>query len=363
MQFFIKPNQRWYKSDGYFWTDQSHFYQFDGHEIFTDPERLICETKATPLGGGYLLNRKPKRPLWEYTVFAPYLRALGAEGITLTTNARPNNGRASYVALIPIPPFSFWNRVSSDPKTTLLFSNGIATVAIQSTQYNRQAQFCVYFNPGVGLTNLTTIENLASDDPNCVVQAINQKLLGSRLSTREQQVSSIRYELNVLLASVERKEAELNQALLELELLRSSETSPPDASNLTPQITSLRLLDDRLIITTTPLTARVELNKWNSESKEFSLGSLALVIPADQWSRVTCLPIGIGPAPHSHPHANGSCICLGNTFTRTAIALQDRGELVLYLNLLIDHLQNGVDPRDSLGCRVIMWPEVAHEVG
>lgn len=120
-----------------------------------------------------------------------------------------------------------------------------------------------------------------------------------------------------------------------------------------PRVERIERGDDTIIVWTKPLVCRVE-------AETFDLGPTMLLIGANRWNFV--ITIASSPRLISHPHMCADGVCLGFLFSNTAAELQTKGYFGLYLTLLLDHLENGVDPMDTAGRRVFTLPKIKSEV-
>lgn len=94
-------------------------------------------------------------------------------------------------------------------------------------------------------------------------------------------------------------------------------------------------------------------------ARRFALGKCIIGIWINDWSKVYVLANSRRERPH--PHMMGDYMCLGDTFARTAREMQTRGYFSLYVTLLLDHLENGVDPQDPVGNSIFLLPEIDEE--
>ncbi len=305
----------------------------------------------------YWVTRRPKRPAWEYTPFAQILHDLEVPKSS-NTNFTANFGPYSSVSrptVVFIPSYDRAFIISNNTTQVHWIASGIKIVG-QLTKYSHLIWRVSYNHDEV--LNATRLELAQPTPQRPYFSPLIDSTRARRVGLLKEQISSAEYELNRAQQLLEQRQLTLKTAIGALESFNSARAPRVDTDDerVAGAWTMERPYNAQpwIVVLTKPLTCRAEFD--NGATRQFNLGPLTICISWSNWTHVFVTTRA--DRQYAHPHTNGSNICLGPVFATVASELQKRGDFGLYLTLLLDHLQEGIDTNDSLGGRVVTFPEV-----
>lgn len=287
------------------------------------------EISFSPFGGGKLISIRPHKPAWAFTAVSEILTQLGVDP-RVPTRCR-FTGVPSSGSFVDFKPYSLFG---------MRYHAGFSTVVIQDNATGGVVGFV--FHDSV---NKQTIVYLEQDrlghnpDTLSIFRPFGQK--GDYHKDLHRSLAYRRDNLNRdkadILRRLEAVDAKLNSLPTEIQPLLPN-----------PKILGASQNREWIYIWLSDLYC-------SADEKLFFLGGTILAIYKTDWTVVTSF--ATAPRAIAHPHETGDGLCLGRQFKQVATELQDRGLFGMYVNLLIEHLENGIDPQDSAGVRVLSLPE------
>lgn len=194
----------------------------------------------------------------------------------------------------------------------------------------------VFLHPDVGLGDNYKLTLIAA--PRCIGAALR--------TIREEEKHSLRTRVDLAKAAYEAAVAD-NESY---NVASVTECNDPRAK-------TVNVVGTWIVVTTGPLVCRIG---DSHQEKTYFLGESTILINIIEWKRVIVLPKQPRNVPHPHSGPSG-VLCLGRDFSGEAVALQRKGYFGLYLTLLLEHLENGVDSDDAYGQRVFSLPRIGDD--
>lgn len=314
----------------------------------------------------FRLLRQPARPAWSFTPFAAILRELGVSEDSLTRLGRPPE-------------------ISSPKKPLVILQRSVGREGIP---YNNRVTGVDWI-----VTQTQVVGQVVKMAPNVWEVNFNHTMVASATNLSLMRPSSERPDFSGVKATIVAGQKESlaidirdfsrSIAILEeqtttllrqktaaestLELINSDRFTPRlDVDD--PRVAGAWVVPDgervgEIYVLTHPLTCTAEFK--DGIRRTFLLGPLTVQIAWYSWAAVMVTTTEVRAI--AHPHTNTTHLCLGHEFGIAAGQFQKRGDLGLYLTLLLDHIQNGIDTSDWLGKQVVLLPEVTevaeNEVG
>lgn len=329
-------------------------------EWLFDKEALQANLKLEPCpsNSGFRLACRPKQPAWSFTPFAQILRELGVPNQSRTRLGRTAEITSSKKPLVVL----YWNQDDGffyTSRTTgihwIVAEQQVVGQVIKSSQniweitYNRDK-----------VMNAPTLSLMRPSEDRPDFSDLKATVLSTQKDGLHAQIQNYIQQIADLKEREERLLRDRGEAIQQLERINSGEGAPRIDVN-DPRVAGAWIMSrpggglKYIFILTRSLTCMAEF-KDSTSPRKFLLGELVLSIPWAAWHSVTATT-SEGRAI-SHPHANRPILCLGREFSAVAQALQKRADFGLYVTLLLDHLQYGIDTTDMLGARVISLQEL-----
>ena len=273
-----------------------------------------------------IVTTKPPYPAWWYTGLRGVLDELGAPRDSITHWGWN---------LLDHPPES---PVVAIRKAKLKYARS-ENAQIKPIYFDGLMVGIIFVSKNLWKVHLDT--NLSLELPYTLTPPATTDFAAKIRSARIAKIKETRQELEIHETTVKRLKATLE------DISRPVQTEITD-----PRVERIERGDDTIVVWTKPLVCRVE-------TETFDLGPTMLLIGANRWNVVSA--IASSPRPISHPHMCADGLCLGSLFSTTTAELQTKGYFGLYLTLLLDHLENGVDPMDAIGRQVFALPRIKSE--
>lgn len=294
--------------------------------------RVVNELREYREGRNIVINVAPPKPFWWYTPLRDALVSLGAPGgITYWEYIPPYRADDSTV-IKKTSAFLRWATEYRLAKVHLLYDRNLNKL-VGCIVIDSKGLVDVLLAPDV---SMQSYEQLALEPP----LTDPTRTLADQRVERKQSLKARVYEMEELLKSAR-----------DAYNLYSPEVTG-DLSD--PRVQSLNVTDEWIVIHTSALVCQI------AADKKFLLGESTIFFEHHTWQNVIVLPKTRRCIPHPHALVDGN-ICLGAEFDQTAKSLQEKGYFGLYIKLLLDHLEKGVDPTDMVGIRVFDLPRLDAE--
>lgn len=358
VRLITSQRQAWVLGGNRYYASPKLAFSFHLDNLLVDKEALLRECKTERIESEdsvatYLLLKRPQNAFWEYTPLASALREFGVpSGKCLTNygNSGSTTGRPTlYIERSILMSGWYASYVVTTGTQFLVCGNNIIGQIYKQPDAD---VWKVSYNQNK-ITGPVTLANPTPDRPDLI------ELMKLTLDRRRQELQDAlaRHQNRVqeLQDQLITQQAELEGAKLALADLTST---TPHTEITDPRVTGVFIGGDSgspsIHILTSPLIANIE--QVSGETVQYNLGSLLIRILAKRWHNVVVTTAENRVV--AHPHTNRYELCLGRHFEQLAEALQERGDFALYVSLLINHIQDGIDPLDSVGCRVSLFQKV-----
>lgn len=350
--------QAWVLGGNRYYTSPKLAFSFDLDTLLVDKEALLRECKTERIESEdsvatYLLLKRPQNAFWEYTPLASALREFGVPSRKCLTNYRQSGSTPGRPTLYIERNNSVngWYPFRGVTTGTQFLVCGTSIVGqiykqpdadVWRVSYNRDK-----------ITGPVTLANPTHDRPDLI--ELMKLALDQRRQELQDALARHQYRMQELQDQLAAQQAELEGVEL---ALANSISKTPHTEITDPRVTGVftggASGGPSIHILTSPLIANVE--QVSGETVQYNLGALLIRIQAKRWQNVVVTTAENRVV--AHPHTNQHEMCLGRHFEQLADALQERGDFALYVSLLLNHIQDGIDPLDSAGCRVRLFQKV-----